>query len=355
MGAGEYLIGIDVGGTFTDVLAYADDDATLLSAKVPSLPGEQWRGVLDALSELGIAPGSVRAFVHGTTIATNALLERKGAVTALITTAGFRDVLEIGKGRRLVGGMFDSSWQRPLPIVPRNLRFEVAERISADGTQIRTLEDFDYTALIAALTAAGVDTLAIAFLNSHVNNANERAAAKALAHTGIPISESADLVPERGEFERTSTCVLNAYLTPVMVAYLQTLESELRSHGVHAPVNIMGSNGGAMTLAAAAMRCAGTFLSGPVGGVSGAVRIAEMADVDDIITFDMGGTSTDVALVRNREPRMSHDNQIDAYPLQMPQLDIRTIGAGGGSIVWVQADGTLGTGPQSAGAMPGPA
>ncbi|MFT5175953.1 MAG: N-methylhydantoinase A [Gammaproteobacteria bacterium] len=355
MSAGEYLVGIDVGGTFTDVLAYAYDDAKLLSAKVPSLPGEQWRGVLDALSELGIAPGSVRAFVHGTTIATNALLERKGAITALITTAGFRDVLEIGKGRRLVGGMFDATWQRPLPIVPRNLRFEVPERMAAHGAPVRVLDDFDYNPLVAALRAANVETVAVAFLNSHVNNAHERAAAAALAHTGLPISESADLVPERGEFERTSTCVLNAYLTPVMVAYLQTLESELRSRGVHAPVNIMGSNGGAMTLAAAATRCAGTFLSGPVGGVSGAIRIAEMADVKDIITFDMGGTSTDVALVRNLEPRMSHDNQIDAYPLQMPQLDIRTIGAGGGSIVWVQADGTLGTGPQSAGAMPGPA
>ena len=355
MSAGQYLIGIDVGGTFTDVLAYAYDDASLLSAKVPSLPGEQWRGVLDALAELGIAPASIRAFVHGTTIATNALLERKGAVTALVTTAGFRDVLEIGKGRRLVGGMFDAAWQRPLPIVPRNLRFEVPERMAAHGTQVRTLEDFDYTELVAAFRAAGVETIALAFVNSHVNNANERAAAKALAHTGIPISESADLVAERGEFERTSTCVLNAYLTPVMVKYLQTLEAELRSRGVLAPVNIMGSNGGAMTLAAAASRCAGTFLSGPVGGVSGAVRIAEMAAVNDIITFDMGGTSTDVALVRNRQPRMSHDNQIDAYPLQMPQLDIRTIGAGGGSIVWVQADGTLGTGPQSAGALPGPA
>lgn len=357
MSSGEYLIGIDVGGTFTDVLAYSHADARLLSAKVPSLPGEQWRGVLNALAELGIAPEAVSAFVHGTTIATNALLERKGAVTALVTTQGFRDVLEIGKGRRLVGGMFDASWQRPPPIVPRNLRFEVPERMAADGSAVRTLDEFDYGELIAALRAAGVESVAVAFLNAHVNNTNERSAAAALLATepAIPVSESADLVPERGEFERTSTCVLNAYLTPVMAGYLRTLVGELQSRGVHAPVNIMGSNGGAMTLDAAAKRCAGTFLSGPVGGVSGAVRIAQMAQTKDIITFDMGGTSTDVALVSNLEPRMSHDNQIDAYPLQMPQLDIRTIGAGGGSIVWVQADGTLATGPRSAGALPGPA
>ena len=351
-----YRVGVDVGGTFTDLIAYGAD-GVLHSAKVPSLPGAQWRGVLDALAALGVAPASILAFVHGTTIATNALLERKGATTGLVTTEGFRDLLEIGKGRRLIGGLFDPEWQRPAPIVPRDRRLEVPERLAADGSAVRSLDGFDFDALAAALSAKDVEAVAVALLNSYVDDTHERMVARELADRldGIPFCESAALTPERGEFERTSTAVLNAYLTPVMRAYLVALEGALRDRAISAPVNIMGSNGGAMTLAAAADFCAGTFLSGPVGGVTGAVRVAESAGVEDIITFDMGGTSTDVALVHGLAPRMSHDNQIDAYPLKMPQLDIHTIGAGGGSVVWIQPDGTLGVGPQSAGAVPGPA
>ena len=351
-----YRIGVDVGGTFTDLVAYGPDGG-LHSAKVPSLPGEQWRGVLDALASLGIESASIRAFVHGTTIATNALLERKGATSGLVTTEGFRDLLEIGKGRRLVGGLFDPEWRRPAPLVPRDRRLEIPERIAADGSVVRPLDGFDFDALAARLRDKGVEAVAVALLNSYVDDAHEQAVARELTNRlpSVAICESAALTPERGEFERTSTAVLNAYLTPVMRAYLAALEKALLERDISAPVNIMGSNGGAMTLAAAAERCAGTFLSGPVGGVTGAVRIAESAGVGDIITFDMGGTSTDVALVHDLAPRMSHDNQIDAYPLKMPQLDIHTIGAGGGSIVWVQPDGTLGVGPQSAGAVPGPA
>ncbi len=353
----KYLIGIDVGGTFTDLLAYSAEDQKLLSAKVPSIPGEQWRGLLDALAELGITSPSILGFVHGTTIATNALLERKGAKTALVTTEGFRDVLELGKGRRLVGGLFETDWKRPLPIVPRNLRFEIAERTIADGSVLREVNAVDFQELVDAMKRERIESIAIAFINSYRNAANEKAATQVLRSlaNGIPVSQSASLVSERGEFERTSTCVLNAYLTPVMIAYLDTLAGELAGRGIETPVNIMGSNGGAMTLATAADRVAGTFLSGPVGGVNGAVRVAEDAGVRDIITFDMGGTSTDVALVHDLTPRMSHDNQIDAYPLQMPQLDIHTIGAGGGSIIWLQQDGTIDIGPQSAGAVPGPA
>ena len=351
-----YRVGVDVGGTFTDLIAHGAG-GVLHSAKVPSLPGEQWRGVLDALASLGIEPASIRAFVHGTTIATNALLERKGATTGLVTTEGFRDLLEIGKGRRLVGGLFDPEWQRPAPLVPRDRRLEVPERIAADGSVVRPLDGADFDALAAALRAKGVEAVAVALLNSYVDDAHERTVARELA-SRLPeaaICASAELTPERGEFERTSTAVLNAYLTPVMRAYLAALRRALLDRDISAPVNIMGSNGGAMTLAAAADRCAGTFLSGPVGGVTGAVRVAERSGVEDIITFDMGGTSTDVALVHGLAPRMSHDNQIDAWPLKMPQLDIHTIGAGGGSIVRVQEDGTLGVGPRSAGAVPGPA
>ena len=351
-----YRVGVDVGGTFTDLVAYGAD-GVLHSAKVPSLPGEQWRGVLDALASLGIESASIRAFVHGTTIATNALLERKGATTGVVTTEGFRDLLEIGKGRRLIGGLFDPEWRRPAPLVPRDRRLEVPERIAADGSVVRPLDGFEFDALAATLRGKDVEAVAVALVNSYVDDAHEQAVARELGSRlpGVAICGSAALTPERGEFERTSTAVLNAYLTPVMRAYLATLERALLERDISAPVNIMGSNGGAMTLAAAAERCAGTFLSGPVGGVTGAVRIADGAGAGDIITFDMGGTSTDVALVHDLAPRMSHDNQIDAFPLKMPQLDIHTIGAGGGSIVWIQPDGTLGVGPRSAGAVPGPA
>ncbi|MEP7299962.1 MAG: hydantoinase/oxoprolinase family protein [Caldimonas sp.] len=352
-----YLIGIDVGGTFTDVLAYEPSEGQLLSAKVPSLPGAQWRGVLDALTELGLKPQDIRAFVHGTTIATNGLLERKGSKTGLVTTEGFKDVLEIGKGRRLIGGLFELAWQRPDPIVPRDLRMEVPERTSASGFVQRGLDAFDFGPIARRFAEAGVQTVAVAFVNSYVDDSNERRAAEELARLmpGVPVSYSADLVRARGEFERTSTCVLNAYLTPMMRDYLERLGAELRDRGVSSPVNIMGSNGGAMTLTEAARRVSGTFLSGPVGGVNGAIHVARLTGLRDLITLDMGGTSTDVALVHELEPRMSFDNQVDAFPLQMPQLDIYAIGAGGGSIVWIGTDGTMQIGPRSAGALPGPA
>ena len=357
MTAQNYLVGIDVGGTFTDVLCYDLAEKKFLSAKVPSLPGEQWRGVLDALDALGIETGAIEAFVHGTTIATNALLERKGAKTGLVTTEGFRDVLEIGKCRRLIGGLFNIKFVRPAPLVSRDIRLEVPERIGADGEVLSPVDGIDFSGVVEKLKAEDVEAVAICFLNSYVNEENEQAAAAAMSKlmNGMHITTSSGVVRERGEFERFSTAVLNAYLTPNFILYLDTLVNELESHGVAAPVNIMGSNGGAMNIDRAREFVANTFLSGPVGGVIGAVGVSELAGQNNVITFDMGGTSTDVALVSDLSPRISHANQIDAYPLQVPQLDMHTIGAGGGSIIWVRPDGTLEVGPQSAGAIPGPA
>ena len=357
MTSDRYLVGIDVGGTFTDILCFDTESQALLTAKVPSLPGRQWEGVLGALEELGIDAGHIRAFVHGTTIATNTLLERKGARTAFITTEGFRDTLEIGRTRRLIGGLFDIKFVKPAPLVERTLRFEVPERIAADGSVLTDIAGHDFAPLATSLEEAGVESVAIGFVNSYVNDRTERSTTEALERLleNIPVCHSAAVVRESGEFHRFSTCVLNAYLTPVVTGYLDTLVAELTARGVTAPVSIMGSNGGAMTLAQAASFAAGTFLSGPVGGIGGAVRIGEMAGIEDCITFDMGGTSTDVALIYQKTPRISHDNQIDAYPLQVPQLDIHTIGAGGGSIAWRGEDGTLEVGPKSAGALPGPA
>ncbi len=357
MSGKRYTVGIDVGGTFTDVLCYESGSANLLSAKVPSIPGSQWRGVLQALEQLGIALGDIAAFVHGTTIATNALLERKGAKTGMVTTEGFRDIVEVGRTQRLVGGLFDIKFQRTPPLAARDCRLEVPERVLADGTVERSVDGLDFAPIVAALRASGVEALSVCFLNAYRNDVNERQAGAALRALmpEVPVSESAAVVRERGEFERFSTAVLNAYLTPVLRGYLSTLMAELQANGVTAPVNIMGSNGGSMTLAKAADLVVGTFLSGPVGGVVGSLRVADMAGIKDCITFDMGGTSTDVALIHDLRPRVSHDHRIDAYPLRVPQLDIHTIGAGGGSIVWAQPDGTLEVGPQSAGAVPGPA
>ena len=352
-----YTVGIDVGGTFTDVLCYETLSHELLSAKVPSIPGSQWRGVLEALAQLGIDYADIAAFVHGTTIATNALLERKGAKTGVVTSEGFRDIIEVGRTQRLVGGLFDVKFVRAAPLASRESRLEAPERTLADGTVERSLEGFDFGPIVETLRSKGVKTVAVCFLNSYRNDANERLAGAQLRARmpEVAVSESAAVVRERGEFERFSTAVLNAYLTPVLRGYLSTLTGELAANGVAAPVNIMGSNGGSMTLEKAADFVVGTFLSGPVGGVIGSLRVADMAGIQDCITFDMGGTSTDVALIHGLRPRISHANRIDAYPLQTPQLDIHTIGAGGGSIVWAQADGTLEVGPQSAGAVPGPA
>ena len=352
-----YRIGVDVGGTFTDILCLDAKTQHLMSAKVPSLPGRQWRGVLNALGELGIDTAAIGVFVHGTTIATNTLLERKGAKTALVTTDGFRDTIEIGRTRRLIGGLFDIKFQRPRPLVPRDRRLEIGERIAADGTVLAELDTDVLHDIAGKIGASGCEAVAVCFINAYANDGNERRAADLLSEAldGVAVSQSASVVREKGEFERFSTCVLNAYLTPVIVGYLETLASELEGRGIAAPVSIMGSNGGVMTLAKAAEFAAGTFLSGPVGGAGGAVRICEMAGVSGCITFDMGGTSTDVSLIHELTPRISHANQIDAYPLQVPQLDIHTIGAGGGSIAWVREDGTLEVGPQSSGAVPGPA
>ena len=350
------LIGIDVGGTFTDILCYDKVERSLLSAKVTSVAERQWEGVLQAIATLGIASESIVAFVHGTTIATNAVLEKKGAKTGLVTTDGFRDVLEIGLTRRLVGGLFDIKFVRQPPLVGRELRFEVPERTTSDGSVLQEVNGFDFGDASKLFKESGVETIAICFINSYANQANEKAAAEALGRLlpGIPISQSSSLIPERGEFGRCSTVVLNAYLTPTILKYLNALSSNLENRKISAPVTIMTSNGGAMTLDRAAKNVVATFLSGPVGGVNGAIRICQMNGIANCITFDMGGTSTDVALVHNLMSRTSHFNQIGAFPVVWPQLDIHTIGAGGGSIISVQKDGTIEVGPQSAGAIPGP-
>jgi N-methylhydantoinase A len=351
------LIGIDVGGTFTDIVCFDRRTNRYCVEKVPSFPGEQWKGIVAALDSLGIAGADVRRVAHGTTIATNALLELKGSRTALVTTAGFRDVLEIGRTRRLLGGLFDMFFRRTAPLVPRDRRLELRERMTAQGEVLSPVDEPAVLDIAARIRELDVQAVAICFVNAHRNPANETAVRELLARElpGLPVVASTEIVRERGEYERTSTCVLNAYLMPTMQRYLGALEGALRERGVRVPLGIMGSNGGTMSFEQASRYVVGTFLSGPVGGAIGAMALGRRLGVNDFITFDMGGTSTDVALVHGGQPRLSYDNQVYAYPLRVPQVDIHTIGAGGGSIVHARTDGTMDVGPESAGAFPGPA
>jgi N-methylhydantoinase A len=352
-----HLIGVDVGGTFTDIVCFDRRTSRYRVAKVPSFPGEQWKGIVAALDSLGVDGSEVTRVAHGTTIATNALLELKGARTALVTTAGFRDTLEIGRTRRLLGGLFDMFFRRTPPLVPRDRRFEVSERTGGDGQSLRALDAPEVQAVGRRIRELDVQAVAICLINAHRNPAAEQALASLLSLElpDIPVVTSTEIVRERGEYERTSTCVLNAYLMPTMQRYLGALREALLARRVRVPLSIMGSNGGAMSFEQASRFVVGTFLSGPVGGVIAAMALGQRLSMGDFITFDMGGTSTDVALVHRGQPRMSFDNQVYAYPLRAPQLDIHTIGAGGGSIVHLRADATLDVGPESTGAFPGPA
>jgi N-methylhydantoinase A len=314
--------------------------------------------VLQSLSKLGVAPADIDVFAHGTTIATNTLLERKGARVAFVTTSGFRDTLEIGKTRRLVGGLFDTRFVRPKPLVRRAQRIEIDERIDAAGCVIRPLSLVDLDRAIQVIVESGIDAVAVGFVNSYMNDVHEREAVDYLRGrlpSEVNILSSTELTRERGEFERFSTVVLNAYLAPSMSSYLDRLQTQLVEADFDAPVNVMSSNGGYMTIHRARRAAIRTFLSGPVGGVIGAQRLAGSAGITDFITFDMGGTSTDVALCKGAIPKVSYDNLIEAFPSRIAQLDIHTIGAGGGSIAHWGEDGGLYVGPQSAGADPGPA
>jgi N-methylhydantoinase A len=352
-----FLIGVDVGGTFTDIVCFDTKNKRYRVAKVPSFPKEQWKGIVSALDSLGVDGVQVQRVAHGTTIATNALLELKGARTALVTTAGFRDTLEIGRTRRLLGGLFDMFFRRTPPLVPRERRYELNERVSGKGEVLRGVDKGEVDAIVESICTQDVQAVAVCLINAYRNPTNEQALGALLTERlpGIPVVTSTEIVRERGEYERASTCVLNAYLMPTMQQYLGALKEALHRRQISVPLSIMSSNGGAMSFEQASRFVVGTFLSGPVGGVTAAMAMAQRLELKDFITFDMGGTSTDVALVQQGQTRLSYDNQVYAYPLRTPQLDIHTIGAGGGSIVHLRPDGTLDVGPQSAGAFPGPA
>ena len=352
-----FVVGIDVGGTFTDVTAVDGATGRVTVTKVPSQPDNEAAAVLAGLDALGVEGRSVRRLVHGTTMGTNAVLERRGARVALITTAGFRDLIEIGRTKRNIPALFVPTFVRPRPFVERALRFEVAERMLHDGTVLIVLDRRGVDDALDALEQAAPEALAVCLLHAYANPAHERAIGERFRERfpGVPVSLSSEVVPEYREFERFSTTVLNAYLQPLMDRYLAGLEKKLFEAGYAYGVLTIGSSGGMMTVETARRLPIRTTVSGPAGGVSQGCFTAARSGIADFITYDMGGTSTDVCLVRDGRPLATTHNLIGAFPVKVAQIDIRTVGAGGGSIAWLDVDGALQVGPRSAGAQPGPA
>ena len=352
-----FLIGIDVGGTFTDVTAIEESTGRVIVTKVPSQRRREAAAVLAGLAALGIASRDVRRVVHGTTVGTNAVLERRGARVAVLTTAGFRDLIEIGRTKRNIPALFVPTFVRPKPVVERKHRFEVTERLAADGSVLTPLDMASVDGALEGALGAGAEAVAVCLLHAYLNPEHERAVADAAKgkRPGLPVSCSADVVSEYREFERFSTTVLNAYLQPLMDAYLAALEERLIGAGYAHGVLTVGSSGGMMTTDTARRLPIRTILSGPAGGVSQACHVGAATGTRHFITYDMGGTSTDVCLVKDLRPVMTADSMVGAFPVKVPQIDMHTVGAGGGSIAFLDVDGSLQVGPRSAGAAPGPA
>jgi N-methylhydantoinase A len=347
------VVGVDVGGTFTDLFLYDEAAGSFQTAKVPSNRGNEAEGFIDGLKIFGDI-SQLSSIVHGTTVGTNALLERKGARTALITTAGFRDVLEMRRRDRLnTWGL----WGDFVPVIERDLRFEVRERVLADGSVRQAVDPKEVREAARLAVAAGAQALAIVFINAYANPENELAALEAALSEwpNVHVACSSQILPEIREFERTSTTVLNAYLQPVVGGYLAKLAGALRSEDFAGRFHIVQSNGGVMSTETASKLPVRTALSGPAAGVIAAAAISRAAGFPNIITGDLGGTSFDVSLVVDGETSLAAQTTIDfGLVVRTPMIEITTIGAGGGSIAHVDAGGLLQVGPESAGSVPGP-
>jgi N-methylhydantoinase A len=339
------LVGVDTGGTFTDFVV--QDGTRLRVHKVLSTPADPARAILQGLDDLSV--DAARALIHGSTVATNAVLEQKGARTALITTAGFRDVLEIARQTRPT--LYDLRVERDPPLVPRELRLEVTERLDERGNVLIELDDHSVSAAVEAAKNAGVDSVAVCLLFSFANPEHERTVTERVRATGLSASASHEVLPEFREYERTSTVVLNAYVAPLMDRYLGNLDQSLPEE---TQLRIMQSNGGSISAGVARSEAARTLLSGPAAGAVGASYVAEASGFQQTISFDMGGTSSDVALI-DGDLTETTDGRVGGHPSRLPMIDIHTVGAGGGSIAWFDAGGALKVGPYSAGASPGPA
>ena len=353
-----FRIGIDVGGTFTDFVIQNSETGALSYFKVPSTPEDPAIGIVEGMREMlerfSVAPGDVGFLGHGTTVATNMMIERRGGPTGLITTRGFRDVLAIGRQTR--PSLYDYSVSKPPPLVERFRRLEIDERLDASGAVLQALDEKQAEARVRELLALGVASIAVCLLHAYRNPAHERIVKEVIERLapGIYASVSSEVLPEFREFERTSTTVVNAYVGPKVKGYLARLSARALEVGVKAEPLTFHSNGGLLPVTTAEELPVLTCLSGPAAGVVGSVGIGAEANISDIITFDVGGTSTDVSLITGGHPRYTSNRFVTGYPVKLPMLDIHVIGAGGGSIARLDDTGALKVGPMSAGAVPGP-
>ena len=372
MGAARHRLGVDIGGTFTDATLVDESSGRLWNAKVSSTPHDPAQGFLSAtrqiLDQSELAPESLRYVVHATTVATNAIIEGKVAPTVLITTEGFRDILEIA--RQIRPSLYDTQFEKPKPLVPRDRCFGVRERLDATGAVITPLDEDAIPHIAAIVREAGIESVAVCFLHSYLNAQHEQRVGELLRDLApnIAISLSSDVAPEIREYFRASTTVINAALRPIVSRYLENIEEQLRAQGIQSELLVMQSSGGLMTFTDARRRPVFMVESGPAAGVITAAHLGVSLGYQNVISFDMGGTTAKVGLVQDGTPRITKDYEVGSvaqpgsggfraggYPIRTPVIDLVEIGAGGGSIAWVDPGGVLRVGPQSAGADPGPA
>lgn len=354
-------VAVDVGGTFTDVVIADAGGFGLQAVKVPTTPADRAIGVMEgirtATSLAGASLMEVKEVVHGSTTGTNALIERTGAKVGFLTTEGFRDMIEIGRVQRPMAGLYDFTVDRPPPLVPRYLCLEAGERIDAEGAVIRPLDEASVGAAAEVFAANDVEAIAICFLFAHLNPSHEDRAAAILAERlpGLPISVSNQMSPEYREYERASTAVMNAYLTPVMNSYLGNLELRIGDEIGDARLSIIQANGGSTSVGHAKRKSVTTVNSGPCGGVVAAAFYGRRHGRNRIVSVDMGGTSFDIGLIEDGRSRVTTEGEFQGLPVKIPIIDLHIIGAGGGSVAWIDPGGALNVGPNSAGAEPGPA
>ncbi|MCY4396241.1 MAG: hydantoinase/oxoprolinase family protein [Rhodospirillaceae bacterium] len=356
-----YRLAVDVGGTFTDVVIADERGRGLSAAKVPTTPHDRALGVMDGIRAAAAAEGigldGIAEVVHGSTTGTNALIERSGAKVGFLTTAGFRDMLEIGRVQRPMEGLYDFTVDRPPPLVPRHRCLEAVERIDAEGRIVTPLDEASVAVAAEVFAGQQVEAVAVCFLFAHLNPAHEDRAAEILGERlpGVPISVSNRMSPEYREYERASTAVMNAYLTPVMDEYLGNLEARIAEAAGRARLSVIQANGGSTSVAQARRKAVTTVNSGPCGGVVAAALYGRRHARERMVSVDMGGTSFDIGLIEEGRSRVTTEGDFQGLPVKIPIIDLHIIGAGGGSIAWIDPGGALNVGPQSAGAVPGPA
>jgi len=354
-------VATDIGGTFTDLVAFDDEAGTLVVGKASTTPADLPLGVLDAVAAAEVSLAGVGELVHGTTVVINALTERRGARTALVTTKGFRDVLEIGRGNR--PDMYNLVSRKPTPFVPRRHRFEIRERVDRHGTVLVPLELSDLEPAVEVCRRDAIEAVAVCLLHSYAHPPHEEAVRDALeaALPGLAVTISCEITREWREYERSSTTVLNAYVQPTVEQYLDALERRLRARGLQRPPRIVQSNGGTTSVANARRRPINLVESGPAAGVIGAARLGERIGEPNVLYLDIGGTTAKCSLIEGGEPQVTTEYRIEwrpdyaGYPVLVPVVELVEIGAGGGSIAWIDAGGSVRVGPRSAGAEPGPA